>query len=74
MWDPERTGRKRVHGVTPDVGTIKYEDIYIKDYNRVVELESGLTAYFWFYDEERPHQSLGYRTPGEVYRAGACGG
>jgi len=33
----------------------------------------GLTAYFWFCDEERPHQSLGYRTPGEVYRAGAGG-
>jgi putative transposase len=50
--------------------SVKYEDIYIKDYERVSELESGLTAYFRFYDEERPHQSLGYRTPGEVYRAG----
>ena len=28
----------------------------------------GLTAYFQFYDEERPHQSLDYQTPGEVYR------
>jgi putative transposase len=54
--------------------SVKYEDIYIKDYERVADLESGLTAYFRFYDEERPHQSLGYRTPGEVYRAGACGG
>jgi putative transposase len=51
--------------------SVKYEDIYIKDYERVPELESGLTAYFRFYDEERPHQSLDYRTPGEVYRAGA---
>ena len=50
--------------------SVKYEDIYIKDYERVSELESGLTAYFRFYDEERPHQSLDYRTPGEVYRAG----
>ena len=50
--------------------SVKYEDIYIKDYERVNELESGLTAYFRFYDEERPHQSLDYRTPGEVYRAG----
>jgi putative transposase len=50
--------------------SVKYEDIYIKDYDRVSELESGLTAYFRFYDEERPHQSLGYQTPGEVYRAG----
>ena len=54
--------------------SVKYEDIYIKDYDRVPDLESGLTAYFRFYDEERPHQSLGYRTPAEVYRAGACGG
>ena len=54
--------------------SVKYEDIYIKDYERVPELESGLTAYFWFYDEERPHQSLDYRTPGEVYRAGIQAG
>lgn len=50
--------------------SVKYEDIYIKDYCEVPELESGLTAYFRFYDEERPHQSLAYMTPGEVYRAG----
>ena len=50
--------------------SVKYEDIYIKDYNEVAELESGLTAYFRFYDEERPHQSLAYMTPGEVYRTG----
>ena len=50
--------------------SVKYEDVYIKDYERVLELESGLTAYFQFYDEDRPHQSLDYRTPGEVHRAG----
>jgi len=50
--------------------SVKYEDIYLKDYDLVAELESGLKSYFWFYDEERPHQSLGYRTPGEVHRAG----
>jgi putative transposase len=54
--------------------SVKYEDIYIKDYERVAELEAGLTAYFRFYDEERPHQSLGYRTPAEVYRARFRGG
>jgi putative transposase len=53
--------------------SVKYEDIYIKDYERVPELVLGLTAYFRFYDEERPHQSLDYRTPGEVYRAGIKG-
>jgi putative transposase len=50
--------------------SVKYEDIYIRDYEQVGELESGLTAYFRFYDEDRPHQSLDYRTPGEVHRAG----
>jgi putative transposase len=50
--------------------SVKYEDIYIKDYELVPELVLGLTAYFRFYDEDRPHQSLDYRTPGEVYRAG----
>src|SRR5262249_11486214 len=50
--------------------SVKYEYIYINDYERVTDLESGLTAYFRFYDERRPHQSLDYRTPGEVYRAG----
>jgi putative transposase len=54
--------------------SVKYEDIYIKDYEAVPELESGLAAYFRFYDEERPHQSLGYRTPAEVYRARFRGG
>jgi putative transposase len=50
--------------------SVKYEDISIKEYERVIDLETGLTAYFQFYDEDRPHQSLDYRTPGEVYRAG----
>lgn len=53
--------------------SVKYEDIYLKDYEDVPELESGLTAYFRFYDEQRPHQSLGYRTPAEVYQAGIQG-
>ena len=52
--------------------SVKYENIYIKDYEQISELESGLTAYFRFYDEDRPHQSLGSRTPGEVYRAGTA--
>jgi putative transposase len=54
--------------------SVKYEDIHIKDYERIPELESGLTAYFQFYDEERPHQSLDYQTPGEVYRGEVHGG
>ena len=47
--------------------TVKYEDIYIKDYETVEDLKKGLRNYFWFYNNEGPHQSLGYKTPAEVY-------
>lgn len=47
--------------------TVKYEDIYLKDYATVIELEQGLNRYFRFYNEERPHQALNYRTPAAVY-------
>lgn len=47
--------------------TVKYEDIYLKDYEDVDELYEGLRSYFDFYRHERPHQALGYRTPAEVY-------
>lgn len=47
--------------------TVNYEDMYIKDYETVEELKKGLREYFWFYNHERPHQSLGDRTPAEVY-------
>jgi len=47
--------------------TVKYEDIYLKEYGSVTSLLGGLEAYFGFYKDERPHQSLGYRTPGEVH-------
>ena len=50
--------------------TVKYEDIYIRDYERVAELVAGLKRYFVFYNDERPHQSFGGRTPSEVYWAG----
>jgi len=54
--------------------TVNYEGLYLTDFEKVPELVSGLTAYFGFYDEEHPHQSLGYQTPGEVYRPGISGG
>ena len=47
--------------------TVKYEDVYIRGYETVAELERGLAAYFRFYNHDRPHQSLGYRTPAEVH-------
>ncbi len=49
--------------------TIKYEHLYIMDYLTVPELERGLRAYLHFYNNERLHQSLGYRTPAEVHAA-----
>jgi putative transposase len=48
--------------------SVKYEDIYLRGYETVRELRSGLGGYFSFYNEERPHQSLGNQTPGKVYR------
>ena len=48
---------------------VKYENIYLKDYASVPELEVGLHAYFHFYNHERLHQSLGYHTPAEVHCA-----
>jgi putative transposase len=47
--------------------TVKYEDIYLKDYGSVLEMEAGLAAYFWFYNHQRLHQALDYRTPAEVH-------
>ena len=50
-----------------ETSVVKYEDIYLKDYATVIELEQGLNRYFRFYNEERPHQALSYRTPAAVY-------
>jgi putative transposase len=49
--------------------SLKYEDIYLKDYATVPALEAGLVTYFQLYNHERPHQSLNYRTPAEVHFA-----
>jgi putative transposase len=48
--------------------TVKYENIYIQGYESVPELQRGLKRYFGFYNEERLHQSLEYRSPGAVFR------
>ena len=48
--------------------SVKYEDIYIQGYDTVPGLHRGLARYFAFYNDERPHQSLGYRTPAAIYR------
>ena len=47
--------------------SVKYEEVHIKDYSDVREAKEGIESYFKFYNNERPHQSLGYNTPYEVY-------
>ena len=56
--------------------TVKYEEVYLKDYLSVSEAISNLNLYFRFYNQERGHQVFDYQTPETVYfqRApGACG-
>jgi putative transposase len=48
--------------------TVKYEDIYLKDYQDQMELKAGLIQYFTFYNNQRIHQALGYKTPLQIYR------
>ena len=47
--------------------TVKYEEVYLKDYSGMPEAQVGLADYFAFYNQDRPHQALGWRTPAEVY-------
>lgn len=47
--------------------TVKYEDIYIRDYVDGRALFLGLSNYFAFYNTKRPHSSLDYKTPSAVY-------
>ena len=54
--------------------SVKYEDIYIKDYELVPELVSGLTAYFQFYDEDRPHSHSIIGHPGRSTELGFARG
>jgi putative transposase len=54
--------------------TVKYEDIYLWGYEAVPHLQQGLGRYFPYYNEERLHQALEYRTPATVYGQGRAGG
>jgi len=47
--------------------TVKYEDIYIREYTSPKQLRKGLADFFTKYNTKRPHQSLDYKTPAEVY-------
>ena len=51
--------------------SLKYEEVYLKEYETVTEARAGIQRYFRFYNEERLHQSLAYRTPAALYQAGA---
>ena len=48
--------------------SLKYEDIYLKDYRTPREAREGIDRYFAFYNSERPHQALDNRRPAELYR------
>jgi len=47
--------------------TVKYEEVYLKAYQDGRDARIGLGSYFSFYNTERPHQALSYRTPAEVF-------
>lgn len=47
--------------------SVKYEDVYIREYRTASEAREGLGRYFRFYNTERFHEALGYRTPQAVY-------
>ena len=47
--------------------SVKYEEVYLKDYATVLEAKENIGNYFNFYNYERKHQSLNYKTPAEIY-------
>ena len=55
--------------------SLKYEEVYLNAYATVAEAKTGIGAWLSFYNDERQHQSLGYRTPRQIYEEGLwiCG-
>src|ERR1700730_9167228 len=55
--------------------SLKYEEVYLNAYESVAEAKAGIGAWLNFYNDERQHQSLGYRTPRQIYQEGLwiCG-
>jgi putative transposase len=51
--------------------SVKYEEVFLHDYETVVDARAGLKRYFTFYNDERLHQSLSYQTPAQVYWQGS---
>ena len=52
--------------------SLKYEEVYIRAYDSVPEARRSLGVWLAYYNDVRPHQSLGYRTPSEVFEGVAC--
>ena len=52
------------------IRTLKYEEVYLNDYQGALAAVSGLGCYFRFYNHERLHQGLGYKTPAEIFGKG----
>ncbi len=50
--------------------SLKYEEIYLKEYGVVPEARAGIGNWFQFYNQERPHQSLGNQPPAAVFQRG----
>jgi hypothetical protein len=48
--------------------SIKYEEMYLKAFQNGTEARRGIGAYLAFYNQERPHQALGYRPPGHMFQ------
>jgi putative transposase len=52
--------------------SLKYEEVFIKAYGAVIEARRGIGGWLTFYNDERPHQALAYRTPREIFEGPAC--
>jgi putative transposase len=52
--------------------SLKYEEVFIKAYGSAREARLGIGGWLAFYDDDRPHQALDYRTPRAVFEDAAC--
>ena len=52
--------------------SLKYEEVFIKAYGAVIEARRSIGKWLEFYNDERPHQALDYRTPREIFEGEAC--
>jgi putative transposase len=52
--------------------SLKYEEVFLKAYGAVIEARRSIGKWLEFYNDERPHQALDYRTPSEIFEGEAC--